>query len=43
MRFLNAAFALTLLGALVLILHATSHDTLIAARSVSPNMPAMIG
>ena len=42
MRFLNAAFALAILGAVILIVPATGRDSLVAARSVSPTMPAMI-
>ena len=43
MRILTVAFAVALLGAVVLILPTTGRDTLIAAQSVSPTMPALRG
>ena len=43
MRILTVAFALAILAAVVFILPMTGRDTLIAAQSVSPTMPAMLG
>ena len=43
MRYFNVAFALAVLAVLVLALPLTRHDMLIAAQSVSPTMPAMLG
>lgn len=43
MRYLNVAFALAVLAVLVFALPLTGPDRLIAARSVSPTMPAILG
>lgn len=43
MRILTVAFAVALLAAVILILPTTGRDSLIAAQSVSPAMPAILG
>lgn len=40
MRILTVAFALVILGAVVIILPTTGRDSLFAAQSISPTMPA---
>jgi hypothetical protein len=43
MRYFNVAFALAVLAVLVFALPLTGNHRLIAAQSVSPTMPAMLG